>query len=195
MLTLLPQRRHDSDDIDLTFQLAGVGLCISRQNVIQRCNPLFGDLFGYPADELAGNSLARLYPSCNEFKRSGARLRALMLESGHCSDEQIMRRRDGSLFWCRIIGRALHLAHPFACAVWTLEDISVTLPVERVLTDREKDVAKLLIAGKSSKEIGRILAISPRTVDAHRARLIQKFDARSRVELISKLLGSASLMT
>jgi PAS domain S-box-containing protein len=195
MLTLLPQGQHESDDIDLAFQFAGVGLCISRQNVIQCCNPLFADLFGYSADELAGNSLARLYLSCNAFNRSGARLRALMLKSGHCSDEQIMYRRDGSLFWCRVIGRALHLAHPFACAVWTLEDISVTLPGERELIDREKDVAKLLIAGKSSKEIGKILAISPRTVDAYRARLIQKFDARSRVELISKLLGSASLMT
>jgi PAS domain S-box-containing protein len=193
MGTLLPLRQHDRDDIDLMLQFAGIGLCITRQNVIQRCNPLFGEMFGYRADELAANSVACLYPSCNEFNRSGARWLARLLESGSGSDEQLMRRRDGSLFSCRVIGRALHPDHPFDCAVWTVEDISTPLTGERALTGREKEVAQLLVAGKSSKEIGKILKISPRTADSHRARMLQKFAARSRVELITKLLGSSSL--
>lgn len=178
-----------ADDLDLTFRLAGVGLCISRRRVIERCNEVFGAMFGYGADELEGASLARLYPSPGEFEHTAARWLPALLESGRHSDERIMRRRDGSLFWCHVTGRAQRRERPFDCAVWTFEDISARRPVERGLTGREREVAQLLVVGKSSKEIGRLLAISPRTVDAHRARLIRKFDAGSRVELISRLLG------
>lgn len=193
-MTTTPPRRPDAADLDLTFHLAAVGLCISRQRVIQRCNEVFGEMFGYSADELAGGSMAPLYPSRDEFEHTGKRWLPVMLASGRYSDERIMRRRDGSLFWCHVTGRAQHRDQPFACAVWTFEDISLQRPVEeRGLTGREREVVQLLIAGKSSKEIGKILAISPRTADAHRARLIQKFDVRSRVELISKLLGFSGL--
>jgi DNA-binding CsgD family transcriptional regulator len=39
---------------------------------------------------------------------------------------------------------------------------------ERKLTQRQTDVLKLLCKGKTSKEIGEALGISPRTVDVHR---------------------------
>jgi FixJ family two-component response regulator len=55
------------------------------------------------------------------------------------------------------------------------------------LTPREREIADLLLEGKSSKEIARILAISNRTVDAHRARILAKFGARSALELVRML--------
>ncbi len=55
------------------------------------------------------------------------------------------------------------------------------------LTQREKEVANFMIANPSStasKEIGRELNISPRTVDHHRARILEKMEIRSVAELI-----------
>lgn len=55
------------------------------------------------------------------------------------------------------------------------------------LTLREKEVANFMIANPSStasKEIGRELEISPRTVDHHRARILEKMNIRSVAELI-----------
>jgi len=55
------------------------------------------------------------------------------------------------------------------------------------LTAREQDVFKLLVAGAadaSNKEIARDLAISHRTVDDHRARIMAKMRARSLTELV-----------
>ena len=34
------------DDLSLAFDLAPVGLCVSRNRVIQRCNRAFGEMFG-----------------------------------------------------------------------------------------------------------------------------------------------------
>jgi len=54
------------------------------------------------------------------------------------------------------------------------------------LTEREVDVLKLLVSGTASlsnKEIARELDISHRTVDHHRARIMEKTDAHSITEL------------
>lgn len=52
------------------------------------------------------------------------------------------------------------------------------------LTPREKDVLKHLVAGRSNKEVGLELGISPRTVEIHRARLMEKMAAASLAHLV-----------
>jgi DNA-binding NarL/FixJ family response regulator len=55
------------------------------------------------------------------------------------------------------------------------------------LTNREKEVVQLLMDGKTSQEIADKLFISPRTVDTHRANLMQKFKTKNTIELIKKV--------
>jgi len=56
------------------------------------------------------------------------------------------------------------------------------------LSDRERDVLKLIIEGYSNRKIATALAISPRTVDIHRARVMEKLEAGSLVELVRMTL-------
>jgi two-component system NarL family response regulator len=51
-----------------------------------------------------------------------------------------------------------------------------------VLTDRERDVLKLVARGMSNREIGLALAISPHTVKAHLRHILDKLNLRSRSE-------------
>ena len=53
----------------------------------------------------------------------------------------------------------------------------------RALTDREEEILKLVAEGHSSKEIAELLYISVKTVERHRANLMQKLGMRDRVEL------------
>lgn len=184
-----PQEPSAANDLELAFQLAGVGLCISRERIIQRCNLSFAEMFGYAQDDLNGRSLECLYPSQEEYEHTGMRGLTVMQETGNYSDERVMMRKDRSLFWCHVIGRSLYRDQPFACAVWSFEDISVKRSVRVTLTAREREVAQFVIAGKSSKEIAKELSISSRTVEAHRAQLIRKFNVKSAAELISKMIG------
>jgi|SRR5690348_13459205 two-component system response regulator FixJ len=58
------------------------------------------------------------------------------------------------------------------------------------LTPRELDVLKHLVAGRSNKVIAYELSISPRTVEIHRAHLMDKMEARSLSDLIRMALAA-----
>jgi DNA-binding CsgD family transcriptional regulator len=52
-------------------------------------------------------------------------------------------------------------------------------------------VLSQIMKGASSKEAARLLGISPRTVDFHRANLLQKLGAKNTAALVRTVLGKA----
>ena len=56
------------------------------------------------------------------------------------------------------------------------------------LTQRERQVASLIADGASNKEAGRRLGISPRTVELHRAHIMEKLGARNAADLVRIVL-------
>lgn len=63
-----------------------------------------------------------------------------------------------------------------------------------VLSDREKQVLKLVVQGCSSKKIGQMLKLSPRTIDHHRASLLRKFKMRNTVDLVNHVVRNALIL-
>ena len=60
------------------------------------------------------------------------------------------------------------------------------------LTAREREVLDLVVIGETNKAIAAILDISPKTVETHRARIMEKLQARSLADLIAKSSISAA---
>lgn len=58
------------------------------------------------------------------------------------------------------------------------------------LTPREREVLQLITNGQSNKEAGRELGISPRTIEVHRARVMEKLGARNTADLLRIVLTS-----
>ena len=173
---------------DPAFEYAPIGLVELENRIIRRCNLQFAMMFGGSEDEYRDMPLLHLYPSQADFERIGARSLSVMRETGYYSDERIMRRRNSDLFWCRARGRSLTPDDPFRHGIWSFSDISEDRPVVE-LTPRERDVAILSCRGLSAKEVGAELGLSYRTVETHRARLLEKFGARKLPELVAKLSG------
>jgi two-component system, LuxR family, response regulator FixJ len=63
-----------------------------------------------------------------------------------------------------------------------------------LLTRRERDVLAQVTNGSSNKEAGRRLGISPRTIEVHRARIMDKLGARNAADLMRIVLSSAPAM-
>lgn len=173
---------------EIAFDHAPIGLVVLENRIVQRCNRQFAEIFGGTIESYRATPLADLYPSLQDFETIGARGLAAMQESGRYHDERIMRRRDGTLFWCRARGQSLTPDAPFQLGVWSFADLSEDRPLV-ALTQREREVAILTCRGLTSKEIGIELALSYRTVEVYRARLLTKFNARKLAELVAKLSG------
>jgi PAS domain S-box-containing protein len=182
-------------DIDyrLAFEMAPVGLALSRNRTMVDCNRHLCDMFGAAREQLVGQSFQVLYPSVAEYERTGARIAPILNLNGTYADDRIMKRVDGRFkgetFWCHVTGRALNRDAPHEAGIWTFEDLSANRPVKAELTAREREVAALLMDGHTSKEIGRALSISHRTVEIYRARLMRKYKASNAGDLVHKLMA------
>ncbi len=180
-------------DYRLAFDLAPLGMALSRQRVMVDCNQALCEMFGAGREQLVGQSFQILYPSADEYERTGARIAPILGRNGTYADDRVMKRVDGRFrgetFWCHVTGRALQRSEPHEAGIWSFEDLSSRRVVRAELTPREREVAALLMQGRTSKEIGKALAISHRTVEIHRAKLMRKYQAHSTPDLMHRLLA------
>src|SRR5262245_42334677 len=86
----------------------------------------------------------------------------------------VTRVREAVEAWARRAGNG-NLPHAF--------------PRHDQLTLRERDVLAQIAAGSSNKQAGRELGISPRTIEVHRARIMEKLGARNAADLMRIVLS------
>jgi two-component system, LuxR family, response regulator FixJ len=68
---------------------------------------------------------------------------------------------------------------------------SIPFPGRDMLTPREREVLSEIAAGASNKEAGRHLGISPRTIEVHRARIMEKLGAKNAADLVRIVMSEA----
>ena len=98
----------------------------------------------------------------------------------HCAEDHVLTRLSGS----HSAPRAVRTR-----ALTGLVRQAITPPAELkggydLLSDREREILVLLAEGMSLKEIATKLALSVKTVDAHKYNLMRKLDLHDRSELI-----------
>ncbi len=59
------------------------------------------------------------------------------------------------------------------------------------LTKREKQVLRMVVKGKTSKQMAETLCLSPRTIDHHRASLLKKFKKKKTVDLVNHVVRNS----
>jgi DNA-binding NarL/FixJ family response regulator len=88
---------------------------------------------------------------------------------------------------CRAAVRGEPFIYPDAMTALMREYLQRARRGERlpgsILTGREAEIVKLIAEGRSSKEIAALLVISIKTVERHRANILQKLEMRDRTEL------------
>ncbi len=72
-----------------------------------------------------------------------------------------------------------------------IDILSKPFPGSRDLTHREQVVLAQVVKGASSKDAGRNLSISPRTVEFHRKNIMRKLGARNVIDLLGIVLGGS----
>lgn len=180
-------------DYRRAFQDAPVGQAIGRNRVISDCNRAFAEIFRGQVDDLVGTTFERLYPTQSHFEDTGKRIAPVLAKHHTFNDHRVMRRLDGELFWVHVSGFTYTPEDPHRETIWAFTDLSTTRKVNSELrgsmTPRERDIAALLIEGKTGKEVGLALGISFRTVDIYKTRLLRKYGVASTPDLVKRLLA------
>lgn len=170
----------------LAFDRMPVGLLYAERRAILRCNEALAAMFGFTRAEIEGRSIEALYPSREDYESRGAAGLEILRNEDHYEDERVMARRDGSLFWCRVTGRSLTPADPYARSVWCFVDLSGEWSLNG-LSPREREIATLAAEGRSAKDMAHVLGLSPRTVEAYIAKLRHKLKVRNIAELVGRV--------
>ena len=102
---------------------ASIGIVFIKDRRIVRCNRRYEEMYGYGPGELEGKPTAVLYTDLSEHARAAAAYDALSRGETAYRVEQ-RKRRDGSMFWCRVDGRAVDPREPHRGSVWIVEDVT-----------------------------------------------------------------------
>ena len=170
------------------FMDAPIGIMILTNRCILKVNTEIELLFGWNRLDLEGRSVRLLYPSNADYEKTGIRWHRWLESGPRYQDERFMQRRTGEIIWTRARGRTLTPNDPFQLMVWTFEQIEDRAPSTTALTPKEREVARYIVNGYTSKEIGQMMGSSPRTVEVHRSSIMRKLGVRNAAELVSKMI-------
>jgi diguanylate cyclase (GGDEF)-like protein/PAS domain S-box-containing protein len=127
------------------FDNASVGILFSKSQVMMRCNARMAEMFGYAPGELEGQHSSVVFQSREHYEEFGREATPL-LSSGQPFEKTAwqFRRKDGSLFWCRVRANAVDFEHRGGGTIWILEDVTDSLQtqmeVEAIMTNASMSI-------------------------------------------------------
>ena len=104
---------------------ASVGIAFTKDRAFQHANRAFEELFAWSPGELVGQSGMAVWGSPEEYAEVGGVVGPLLAQGKSVELERRMKRRDGSLFWCRLQARPVDLVSPMTGGtIWIIEDVT-----------------------------------------------------------------------
>ncbi|HEY3077591.1 MAG TPA: EAL domain-containing protein, partial [Burkholderiales bacterium] len=134
---------------ELILDNATVGIAFVRNRAYQRCNPGFEQMFGYGPGELIGQSTRAIYCTPEEYERDDGWYDD-MRDGRSVSSERQYRRKDGSVFWCKLVGKAIDPAHPREGAIWIYDDVTAE-HAARASLEASRDALERAVAERTAE--------------------------------------------
>lgn len=103
---------------------APTGIGVIRDRIIMQVNEKFGEMLGYPEDELVGQSSRIVYPSDEEFERVGREKYAQIMDTGTGTVETVFRCKDGNIINVLLSSAPIDMNDLGAGVTFTVLDIT-----------------------------------------------------------------------
>ena len=146
--------RHISAIQKLIMENSSLGISLVRNRIFEWVNPRVGELFMLPIEKIQGASTRVIYPSKESYEELG-RVAYPMLVGGGRSDTTLqLKRSDGSLFWCRFIGKALNPDNVQDGSIWMFEDITEEKEAQRIAEENAQQQGRIEMANNMLHDIG-----------------------------------------
>jgi diguanylate cyclase (GGDEF)-like protein/PAS domain S-box-containing protein len=111
-------------ELNAIFENATVGILFTHNRKLMQANRLCAEMFGFKLAEFLGQSALILYESPEAYSALGHEAGPVLSRGESFRAETRLKRRDGSLFWCRVSAKAIDPEHPRDGTLWIIEDIT-----------------------------------------------------------------------
>jgi len=115
-----------------------LGVSFLKDRKILMANPAFDLNFGYETGATRGMDTSECYPDRETYERIGKEAYTAIANGGVYATESLMKKKDGSLFWCSILGQAVNAARPEDGSIWMLENITERKQAEQNLMESNR---------------------------------------------------------
>jgi diguanylate cyclase (GGDEF)-like protein/PAS domain S-box-containing protein len=134
---------------ELILDNATVGIAFIRNRAYQRCNPQFEQMFAYGPGELIGRGTEEIYLTGDEHAQDGHWYEQ-MRDGRAISAERQYRRKDGSTFWCKLVGKAIDPANPREGTIWIYDDVTAE-HAARTSLEASRDALERAVAERTAE--------------------------------------------
>lgn len=146
--------RHISAIQKLILENSTLGIALVRNRIFEWVNPRVGELLMLPVEKIQGASTRVIYPSEQVYEELD-RMAYPELAGGGRSDNTLqLKRSDGSLFWCRFIGKALDPENIQNGSIWMFEDITEEKEAQRIAEENAQQQGRIEMANNMLHDIG-----------------------------------------
>ena len=139
---------------------ASLGIAFVRDHQFVQANPALEKMLGWPPGTLVGQpGHAAILASDAEFAEIGALIGPALARGEPVEFVRELTRRDGEMFWCRMLAKAVDPRHPMGGGtIWIVEDITERRRFEQALAKARDDAeaanrAKSAFLANTSHEI------------------------------------------
>jgi diguanylate cyclase (GGDEF)-like protein/PAS domain S-box-containing protein len=122
---------------------ATVGILFTRNRTLVRCNALCAEMFHYPLTEFIGLPGRAIYPSAEVYDSLAEEIGPILASGQSYRGELEMRRKDGTLFWCKVSAKAIDPHSPNEGTIWIMEDISGDRMVQDALRQSTAELVSI----------------------------------------------------
>ncbi len=116
---------------NLILENSTLGIAFVRDRIFEWANSRVGEILGRPLAEILGSPTRPIYPDEASHSEMARATYDAMLRGERADIIWQLKRGDGSLFWCRMIGRPLNPLKPHDGSVWLMEDTTEQRRIEQ----------------------------------------------------------------
>jgi len=116
--------RTTNEEQAAILNAASSGIVLLKDRIIYRCNARLEQMLGYDAGEMLGKSTRIWYKNDQAYLNAGAESYDNIWAGKYHPLEIEFVRKDGSIFWTRLVGHAVDAKDPSKGSVWIIEDIT-----------------------------------------------------------------------
>lgn len=172
---------------NLVLDNSALGLTLIRHRTHQWINPKAAEILGLPMGDGGGVPTRNCFADEKSYEDFGNRAYGLLAQGEYADIRAHLKRPNGILFWCRMVGKALDPAHVEDGTVWMLEDITAKMTVESALTESEER-----FRGAFEGTLDALLLLTPKGIFDCNQQTLQIFGFEEKSEILQRGLKDLS---